>query len=39
MSGIEGVIHAAQKAGPGSERLAALKAAFKTQYQSQVRCS
>ncbi|XKL60783.1 hypothetical protein PGB90_007840 [Kerria lacca] len=39
LSGIEGVVHTVQKAGPGSERLAALKAAFKTQYQSQFTAS
>ncbi|XP_065203685.1 ATP-dependent RNA helicase DDX42 [Planococcus citri] len=39
LSGIEGVVPASQKSGPGSERLAALKAAFKTQYQSQFTAS
>lgn len=40
LAGIEGIAHtAAQKSGPGSERLAALKAAFKSQYQSQFTAS
>ncbi|KAK7601826.1 hypothetical protein V9T40_009267 [Parthenolecanium corni] len=39
LSGIEGAMQVAQKAGPGSERLAALRAAFKSQYQSQFTAS